>query len=1159
MANAEGNNGRFIYVEPNNMYSGMTNNAIPFPYEDYCMSVDLQVIIPSREACGMPGATVQDVLNYSSKHGTLSFMHGTDGYLTANYTDISYVNPENNTRECLGIESIQISYNSWFYPQVEIHFVDVRGGSLFGPQEQAYDRQVAFDDEQRSKNSSYTNSYVEGGSFYKALFSFPYPLFKLKVKGFYGRTATFNLAVEDFRGEFNSSTGNFDIVVKFIGYMYGAMADVPFSFLAVAPYMRYAESDEYWRNEPSFVYDDDINRRMHTYPELRLDFTRAAYESETQENLAGAKKNHKSIESKKQDLMGLKSDIVSYLANSLVADDKNKPSYVLVNRDGKNMVYVVYDRNFILYLDKNEYENSREPNKKDISGYNAYKDIINSINSTHSMSLDSNLGFSGDKELKSKYNFTLIKSSDVNQLPPSGIEKVNIMFGNEQKPFGHEDLAGLITNVISSYWRGMNNNQEIKFYVYSFNLGNVIAEIDEALDKADKDGKKLAEEISVTRTLEIAKVLGFRTTIGNAFKLAFAHMDTFATAFYTCLSNIYSQIQNPDYPDRKLSSFKGGLDVANSDLGKAWKKNSDLPLPPFPAFYASTEGDGLSAGGQGVAPTSKKTLVWIGDYKDDLEEVKFVQSLVDATLNYVNDEKRVTEEAQKIKDEADKREKYLDERSQGEFVRLTPHDFAYQNTNPYGLSEVGGATVGNIYSLFALRFFYWLISYNKESKTDESQATLNRNSIEMFAMYEAVNVFNAIPEYIEEVRKMCEDGAPKFMSYITEFTQDRVYNAEVGFCGNPMFSVVGENNLQYTWSGSKYLPVGISTPSRVHETNPGENLITLASTMNDVFYKGRYSFTDLDTSCDVKTAASESRDIGEHKRDDRKCRQTYNEMYRLDVSKSRVFENTYFNGCIFSDKISDVKAVESSIDTSFHDGEGADGLDIINGIRAAKGMAETKRKEMVKFKVFVDNRDFGISSPSVIVLDPEKRTYVSTFANDLYDVQTDIHMKAYLFLLGSGYRTDVSQKKYKSFRLYLPLLIQGAYYYRKLQAQDPLKHPNNAKYKRWSTKQIPVSKAKLENKKYRWGEIDGDKTGNGIQTSLFILEGKDSKEDYITYADLLKMDSLGLGFQSREFENDNGNALYLVDLLKHGLEKSLASLTGISKIQIIMMIRAQKS
>ena len=135
MADKVQRSGRIEYIEPNSLFTdGPIQNGIPQPYENYSFSVNLRVVNGNRYDCGLPGSgrdILGKALEFSSDNGTLSFIDGTangdeQGYLTTNFTDISMNNPDTNTRECLGIESINIKYNSWYTPTVDIKFVDVR-------------------------------------------------------------------------------------------------------------------------------------------------------------------------------------------------------------------------------------------------------------------------------------------------------------------------------------------------------------------------------------------------------------------------------------------------------------------------------------------------------------------------------------------------------------------------------------------------------------------------------------------------------------------------------------------------------------------------------------------------------------------------------------------------------------------------------------------------------------------------------------------------------------------------------------------------------------------------------------------------------------------------------------------------------------------------
>ena len=97
---------RLYYIEPNNLTEDIAQNGIPFPLEDYIMSVDMEIIMGSRYSAGDNANPIiyHGVLQPTNKNGT--------HYLTTEYTEISYTDPESNSHECFGLESLSIAYES---------------------------------------------------------------------------------------------------------------------------------------------------------------------------------------------------------------------------------------------------------------------------------------------------------------------------------------------------------------------------------------------------------------------------------------------------------------------------------------------------------------------------------------------------------------------------------------------------------------------------------------------------------------------------------------------------------------------------------------------------------------------------------------------------------------------------------------------------------------------------------------------------------------------------------------------------------------------------------------------------------------------------------------------------------------------------------------
>lgn len=201
-------------------------NDLEYNAEDLCLGVDLKVEYYSR------------ALNGSRKMEGNVFFGGNNDLLTTSYSDVTILELEGGgNKESIGIESINIKYNSWYFPEVNIKFIDIRGNSIFNSMEMANDKKP-----KPTNEDSFTEPRAKG-SFLKAFFTFPYPMFQLTVKGYFGQPVTYRLTVKDVpKATFNSSTGNFEMSVNFIGHMYYYLTDIPMSLIMAAPYIQYGDN-----------------------------------------------------------------------------------------------------------------------------------------------------------------------------------------------------------------------------------------------------------------------------------------------------------------------------------------------------------------------------------------------------------------------------------------------------------------------------------------------------------------------------------------------------------------------------------------------------------------------------------------------------------------------------------------------------------------------------------------------------------------------------------------------------------------------------------------------------------------------------------------------------------------------------------------------------
>ena len=146
----------------------------------------------------MTGENKGDVGNpVPVKHGNETIF---DGQADTQYID----------SELLLITQISIENDLSGYPQVTIEMEDVRGRALF----------------EKGELSPYA-----------VFFNYPYPIFYLTVKGYFGKAIKYQLALRSFNARFNTQTGNFSITVKFLTYKFNILSELSMKYLLSLPFM----------------------------------------------------------------------------------------------------------------------------------------------------------------------------------------------------------------------------------------------------------------------------------------------------------------------------------------------------------------------------------------------------------------------------------------------------------------------------------------------------------------------------------------------------------------------------------------------------------------------------------------------------------------------------------------------------------------------------------------------------------------------------------------------------------------------------------------------------------------------------------------------------------------------------------------------------------
>tara|TARA_R110000772_G_scaffold17946_3_gene49875 strand:+ start:39049 stop:44217 length:5169 start_codon:yes stop_codon:yes gene_type:complete len=194
------------YYEPN-----ACNNEI-IPNEDISIYVSLDTITKGRTILMVDNIEGEHIVNTGGKSTTIKFLDETengDNALTTSYTEVTSLLADDEQIETLGIESIDIDFDTAYTPLIKIRFVDLRGTSILGKGNE---------------------------SKYRMFFDLPYPIFSLTVKGYYGKPVKYCLHLLKWNAKFNSKTGNFEIDAEFIGYTYAILTDLLLGYMRAVVY-----------------------------------------------------------------------------------------------------------------------------------------------------------------------------------------------------------------------------------------------------------------------------------------------------------------------------------------------------------------------------------------------------------------------------------------------------------------------------------------------------------------------------------------------------------------------------------------------------------------------------------------------------------------------------------------------------------------------------------------------------------------------------------------------------------------------------------------------------------------------------------------------------------------------------------------------------------
>ena len=769
-------NSRILYVDPNDIYGKVNGVSMTPDYSDFCISFDLECEIVARyktnEIFGQ-SADGKYNIGFTRKVGVkgrwASLLQG-EAYqdkqvLTTYYTDINYDTMTKETVvEGLGVESLDISFESYYSPSITIKFVDHRGAALFGREE-----------------AIHYNDKLTIDNIFGAFFTIPYPKFRLQVKGFYGKAVTYQLTCTGFKGSLNSQTGNFEAIVNFIGYSYALLTDIPFEYLVAAPYCKYVGEDYWkahkktdaWRLENS-TYEDETPTLFQLLQRINAAFNNG-------DMLKALKPEDAEFMDRAENEIICLDDIADYYIRFLnsIDDVVLAPNAKIRNYEPGNPVE---DAQILFMSKETDFGEWTRPKAcwedlmKTVEVYNeGFKDNKITENILPTKPFFENISFTPFFVHDSKRNGFVFKDNTISTSNLAG-KKINDIIVTET-------LAGSIVDFMNK----AHSQSNILPNVYLLNCGS----LEYVIEKRAAELKTKIAEINRRAERNYLYLamdnLGMVPYIGNIFKIILCHIETLLNMMSQCYENIMlaetmGQRTASYLGINRMSAEYNGLDV--------WSPLANIP--PWPSVNRKDAGDNEYS-----EVEKNNTLGWVGDFSDYFEEAKLVRALYAAC-------KHISVDPAKVDDE---------ETVEFLYAPILPNDLN-NDRNPFDRGEKNLSALGGMLGIRIAQIF----GIGEHDKIDDEIA-------KTFGQVDALNYYRFIGDKVElrEIVSqsenltedlynimLCKDSADKYCSIVDErgaqihdfeFTT-KLFPNKIPI-RQPIFAEISGNRLNYTYMANK--------------------------------------------------------------------------------------------------------------------------------------------------------------------------------------------------------------------------------------------------------------------------------------------------------------------------------------------------------------------
>jgi len=544
--------------------------------------------------------------------------------------------------QILGIKTINVTVAAMGVPKVTIEMVDVQGKMLF----------------EQGENSMYS-----------VFFTFPYPIFYLTLKGYYGKAIRYRLSLVSFNSKYDSGSGNFNITLELIGKFTALLFDTPLSYGRTAPKMFPAQVTvrnntqstdttivETTRGQIILdeVYDTYKRKKLipEDFPPYTIDTFITAVSSYETKLLASIKEGDFAVLNDVQRFREILTDLKvtvytnakkNYLDGGAFYVYENKKYYPfrksisLADREKYKALTEERITYFIGELRKNKtFGDNGKYKKSDGNSLSTEINIWSKIRGKGSVIkvfplqqwFESKNDINNTQYYRTGIKLDLTTTEGQNQLTK---------FINDERTIAPGKVLDLITNQLVDEPLDMYYFGDKRFDDGVYETNSFLDIVNDALKQLEVKETQIDDDLSkilADRVVNSKSGIGFKPTIRNIFAILFAGVDTFYRLMEETHQNAWDVRTNTQRllsvipPEKNFST-----DGLNSIQKESGQLNNENIVYPWPLYFTKERKDNGSEQYTLQYPGDQKIINQTQGWNTQIwPEVYFVEEFIKASL-----------------------------------------------------------------------------------------------------------------------------------------------------------------------------------------------------------------------------------------------------------------------------------------------------------------------------------------------------------------------------------------------------------------------------------------------------------------------------------------------------------------------------------------------